>query len=265
MYASFGIRFSYFRHPSSVTQQPTPITQQPSIMKIALLGYGKMGKTIEKLALEKGHSIVFKSMSETSEGNFEEADAAIEFSSPESAVKNISKALKAGIPIVSGTTGWLEKYDEMVNLCENRNGSFIYASNFSVGVNLFFSINEYAAKLMAKWKDYNVSVEEIHHLQKKDAPSGTAITIAEGILKHSDKKDWKLDASEENTLNITAKREEDVKGTHIVSYDSPIDTISLKHEAHSREGFALGAILAAEFLKDKKGIFTMKDVLSIQN
>lgn len=238
-------------------------------MKIALLGYGKMGKTIEKLALEKGHSVVFKSTSESAEGNFEDAEVAIEFSSPEAAVLNISKALEAGIPIVSGTTGWLEKYNEMVNLCEKRNGSFITASNFSIGVNLFFSINEYAAKLMAPWKEYNVSVEEIHHLQKKDAPSGTSITIAEGILKHSDKKDWKLNtsdisaAAEENSLNITAKREEDVKGTHVVLYDSGIDTISFKHEAHSREGFAKGAILAAEFLKDKKGIFTMKDVLGL--
>ena len=231
-------------------------------MKIALLGYGKMGKTIEKLALEKGHSIVFKSTSKSSEGSFEEADVAIEFSSPEAAVLNISKALNNGIPVVSGTTGWLEKHSEMVNLCEKRNGSFITASNFSVGVNLFFSINEYAAKLMAPWKEYNVSVEEIHHLQKKDAPSGTAITIAEGILKHSKKQAWKLDSSEENMLNITAKREEDVKGTHIISYDSKIDTISFKHEAHSRDGFAVGAILAAEFLKDKKGIFTMKDVLA---
>ena len=264
MDATFCMYSSYFRHPLSVTQHPTPITQHPPIMKIALLGYGKMGKTIEKLALVKGHSIVFKSTSESSEGNFDEAEVAIEFSSPEAAVENISRTLKAGIPVISGTTGWLNKYDEMVNLCKNRNGSFIYASNFSVGVNLFFSINDYAAKLMAKWKDYNVSVEEIHHLQKKDAPSGTAITIAEGILKHSDKKDWKLNTSEENTLNITAKREEDVKGTHIVSYDSSIDTISLKHEAHSREGFALGAILAAEFLKDKKGIFTMKDVLGLK-
>ncbi|HPE82930.1 MAG: 4-hydroxy-tetrahydrodipicolinate reductase [Aequorivita sp.] len=234
-------------------------------MKIALLGYGKMGKTIEKLALEKGHTIVFKSTSDSEKGFFDEADAAIEFSSPESAVKNISRALEAGIPIVCGTTGWLEKHDEMVKLCEKRNGSFIYASNFSVGVNLFFSINDYVAKLMAPWKEYNVSVEEIHHLQKKDAPSGTAITIAEGILKHSDKKDWKLNTSEENSLNITAKREEDVKGTHTVSYNSSIDTISLKHEAHSREGFAMGAILAAEFLKDKKGIFTMRNVLGIED
>ncbi|WP_026451900.1 4-hydroxy-tetrahydrodipicolinate reductase [Aequorivita capsosiphonis] len=231
-------------------------------MKIALLGYGKMGKIIEKLALEKGHSVVFKSTSESSEGNFRDAEVAIDFSSPDAAVSNISKALEAGIPIISGTTGWLENYDEMVNLCENRNGSFIYASNFSVGVNLFFSINEYAAKLMAPWKEYDVSVEEIHHLEKKDAPSGTAITIAEGILKHSEKNNWKLNSSSENSLNITAKREKDVKGTHTVLYDSPIDTISFKHEAHNREGFAKGAILAAEWLKDKKGVFTMKDVLA---
>ena len=232
-------------------------------MKIALLGYGKMGKTIEKLALEKGHSILFVKSKDLVEGKFEDADLAIEFSSPEAAVGNISKALEMGIPVVSGTTGWLDKYDEMVDMCIKRNGSFIYASNFSIGVNLFFSINEYAAKLMAPWKAYDVSVEEIHHLQKKDAPSGTAITIAEGILEHSKKESWKLDASEENILNITAKRENDVKGTHTVSYHSLIDTISLKHEAHSREGFAMGAILAAEWLKDKKGVFTMKDVLGI--
>src|SRR5690606_26910902 len=211
-------------------------------MKIALLGYGKMGKTIENLALEKGHSIVYKSTSTSEEGNFEEAELAIEFSSPEAAVKNISKALKANIPVVSGSTGWLEKYDEMVSLCKSRNGSFIYASNFSVGVNLFFKINEYVAKLMAPHKEYDVSVEEIHHLQKKDAPSGTAISIAEGILKHNDKKDWKLETDQRDLLNIIAKREEDVKGTHIVHYTSSVDTISLKHEAHSREGFAKGAI-----------------------
>lgn len=222
-----------------------------------------MGKTIENLALEKGHSIVYKSTSTSEEGNFEEAELAIEFSSPEAAVKNISKALKADIPVVSGSTGWLEKYDEMVSLCQSRNGSFIYASNFSVGVNLFFNINEYVAKLMAPWKEYDVSVEEIHHLQKKDAPSGTAISIAEGILKFNDKKDWKLDTDQEGILNIIAKREEDVKGTHIVHYTSSVDTISLKHQAHSREGFAKGAILAGEWLMDKKGVFTMKDVLGI--
>ena len=233
-------------------------------MKIALLGYGKMGKTIEKLALEKGHFVVYRSTSDSSEGNIEDAEVAIEFSSPEAAFDNISKALKEGIPIVSGTTGWLDKYEEIVKLCENRNGSFIYASNFSVGVNLFFSINDYAAKLMAQWKEYDVSVEEIHHTEKKDAPSGTAITIAETILKYSEKDDWKLDSEKDNQLKITAIREEDVKGTHIVQYESSIDTISLKHEAHSRDGFAKGAILAAEWLKDRKGVFTMKQVLGIE-
>ncbi|WP_313111015.1 4-hydroxy-tetrahydrodipicolinate reductase [Aequorivita sediminis] len=232
-------------------------------MKIALLGYGKMGKTIERLALENGHSIVFKSWLGSSEGTIEDAEVAIEFSSPEAAVNNITKALKADLPIVSGTTGWLENYDEMVKLCEKRNGSFIYASNFSVGVNLFFSINEYAAKLMVQWKEYDVSVEETHHLEKKDAPSGTAITIARSILKYNNKKEWDLNSKGEDVLSITAKREEDVKGTHIVSYESDIDTISLKHEAHSREGFAKGAILAAEWLKDKKGVFSMKDVLGL--
>ncbi len=234
-------------------------------MKIALLGYGKMGKTIEKLALEKGHAIVYKSTKESSEGKFEDAEVAIEFSSPEAAVGNISKALEAEIPVVSGTTGWLKQYDEMVNLCEKRNGSFIYASNFSIGVNLFFSINKCVAELLAPWKEYNVSVEEIHHTEKKDAPSGTAITIAEGILNHSDKKEWKLDGDKPDELKISAKREDDVKGTHTVSYDSTIDTISLKHEAHSRDGFALGAIIAAEWLKDRKGVFTMKDVLKIKD
>lgn len=234
-------------------------------MKIALLGYGKMGKIIEKMALEKGHSVVYKSMSNSSEGNFEDADVVIEFSSPEAAFNNISKALEAGKPIVSGTTGWLNRYGEITKLCEDRNGSFIYASNFSVGVNLFFSINEYAGKLMAQWKEYNVSVAEIHHTEKKDAPSGTAITIAETILKYSEKEEWKLDGNKENELKISAKREEDVKGTHIVQYKSSIDTISLKHEAHSREGFAKGAILAAEWLKNRTGIFTMKNVLGIED
>lgn len=233
-------------------------------MKIALLGYGKMGKTIEKLAIEKGHSVVFKSTSHSSEGNLEDAEVAIEFSTPEAAFENILKALNAGIPIVSGTTGWLNKYGDIVEVCKEGNGSFIYASNFSVGVNLFFSINEYAAKLMSKWKEYDVSIEEIHHAEKKDAPSGTAITIAKDILKYSEKKDWTLDSNNEDQLKITAKREEEVKGTHIVQYKSSIDTISLKHEAHSREGFAKGAILAAEWLKDRRGIFTMKQVLGIE-
>jgi len=232
-------------------------------MKIALLGYGKMGKTIEKLALQSGHSVVFKSTSNFSEGNIHGAEVAIEFSSPDAAVENISKAIKAGIPTVSGTTGWLNAYDKMVDLCHDCNGTFLYASNFSVGVNLFFSINEYAAKLMSQWKEYNVSIEEIHHTEKKDAPSGTAISIAQEILKHSHKTEWKLDTEANNILTITAKREVDVKGTHIISYDSEVDSIILEHQAHSREGFGKGAILAAEYIRGKKGIFSMKDVLGI--
>lgn len=233
-------------------------------MKIALLGYGKMGKKIEKLALEKGHTIVSRINRDSLKEELLKADIAIEFSTPEAAVSNIKFCLENGIPIVSGTTGWLEHYDEMIKLCESRNGSFIYASNFSVGVNLFFSINEYVSILMKPWKEYQVSIEEIHHTQKLDAPSGTAITLAEGIVKNSDKKNWKLNEAADGTIKITAKRMDEVKGTHIINYDSDIDTISIKHEAHSRDGFALGAILAAEWLADKKGIFTMKDVLQIK-
>jgi 4-hydroxy-tetrahydrodipicolinate reductase len=233
-------------------------------MKIALLGYGKMGKTIERLALEKGHSIVFKSASALKEGKLELADVAIEFSTPNVVVENISSCFDKGVPIVSGTTGWLEQYKEMLKLCELSNGSFIYASNFSVGVNLFFALNEYAAKLMTTWKEYTVSIEEIHHTQKKDAPSGTAISIADGIIKNSAKRGWQLGEGTEHDIEIAAQRIDDVKGTHMVNYTSEIDTISLKHEAHSRDGFALGAILAAEWLQNKKGVYSMRDVLQIQ-
>jgi 4-hydroxy-tetrahydrodipicolinate reductase len=238
-------------------------------MKIALLGYGKMGKTIEKLALEKGHIIVYTSSSEKEKGTFSDAEVAIEFSTPEVAVTNIKRCFEAGIPVVSGTTGWLSHYTEILNFCEERNGSFIYASNFSVGVNLFFNINEKLAKLMEPWKEYAVSIEEIHHTQKKDAPSGTAISIAEGIIKNSENNSWKLKDLDSNTINekeigIEAKRIDDVKGTHIVSYKSNIDTISISHKAHSREGFALGAILASEWIINKKGVYSMKDVLKIK-
>lgn len=233
-------------------------------MKLALLGYGKMGKTIEKLATDKGHEIVFKSGSDFEEGKLKEADAAIEFSIPEAAVKNIERCFNEGVPVVCGTTGWLDSYKKIIKNCEARNGSFIYASNFSVGVNLFFGINEYVAKVMAPWDEYDVSVEEIHHTQKKDAPSGTAITIAEGIMKYTHKDNWKLDEVSPSTIPISAKREGDVKGTHAVTYTSTIDTISIKHEAHTRDGFAKGAILAAEWLSKKEsGVFTMKDVLGI--
>ena len=233
-------------------------------MKIALLGYGKMGKIVEKLAVKKGHTIVSRINQYSSKEEILKADIAIEFSTPQSAVSNIKFCLENNIPIVSGTTGWLAHYDKMIKLCENRNGSFIYASNFSIGVNLFFSINEYVSNLMEPWKDYQVSIEEVHHNQKLDIPSGTAVTLAEEIIRNSDKKNWELNGTEAENINITAKRINDIKGTHIINYDSNIDTISIKHEAHSRDGFALGAILAAEWLADKKGIFTMKDVLQIK-
>jgi 4-hydroxy-tetrahydrodipicolinate reductase len=232
-------------------------------MNIAILGYGKMGKTIEHLATQKGHRIVYKSSSTSAEGNLTDAEVALEFSIPETAVANITLCFENNIPIVSGTTGWLDLHSELLKICERCNGSFIYASNFSIGVNLFFSLNEYLAQLMKPWKDYDVAIEEIHHLQKKDAPSGTAITIAEDILKHSEKDQWILDGAGNDHLNISAKRINDVKGTHIVNYFSEIDTLSIKHMAHSRDGFALGAILAAEWLIGKKGVFTMKDVLKI--
>lgn len=233
-------------------------------MKIALLGYGKMGKIIEKLAVKKGHTIVSRINQYSSKEEILKADIAIEFSTPQAAVSNIKFCLENDIPIVSGTTGWLAHYDKMIKLCENRNGSFIYASNFSIGVNLFFSINEYVSNLMEPWKDYQVSIEEVHHNQKLDIPSGTAVTLAEEIIRNSDKKNWELNGTEAENINITAKRINDIKGTHIINYDSNIDTILIKHEAHSRDGFALGAILAAEWLADKKGIFTMKDVLQIK-
>lgn len=233
-------------------------------MKIALLGYGKMGKIVEKLAVKKGHTIVSRINQYSSKEEILKADIAIEFSTPQAAVSNIKFCLENDIPIVSGTTGWLAHYDKMIKLCKNRNGSFIYASNFSIGVNLFFSINEYVSNLMESWKDYQVSIEEVHHNQKQDIPSGTAVTLAEEIIRNSDKKNWELNGTEAENINITAKRKNDIKGTHIINYDSNIDTISIKHEAHSRDGFALGAILAAEWLVNKKGIFTMKDVLQIK-
>jgi len=232
-------------------------------MKIALLGYGKMGKTIERIALERGHSIVFKSSSNTSEGNINKADLGIEFSTPITAIANIKSCLEIDIPVVSGTTGWMEHFDQIIKFCEDSNGSFLYASNFSIGVNLFFDLNERLAQLMQSRSEYLVSVEEIHHTQKKDAPSGTAISIAEGILKYSERKGWKLNSENEDMLPIFAKRIDDVKGTHTVSYDSEIDSITMKHEAHTRDGFAIGAVLAAEWLLGKKGVYSMKDVLQI--
>ena len=232
-------------------------------MKIALLGYGKMGKVIERIALERGHEIVLKKDQNNTFEGLSIADVAIDFSVPDSAVANISECLNNGIPVISGTTGWLADYPKMVQLCEEKNGSFIYASNFSLGVNVFFELNEYLAKMMANLKQYNVSMEEIHHTQKLDAPSGTAITLAEGVIKHTDYANWTLETPISNEIHIEAKRIENVPGTHSIFYDSEVDQIEIKHTAHSREGFALGAVVAAEWLVGKKGVFTMKDVLNI--
>ena len=232
-------------------------------MKIALLGYGKMGKVIEKIALERGHEIVLRKGSLDSFDGLAEADVAIDFSVPNSAVKHISECLNHNIPVISGTTGWLENYDEMVNLCQEKNGSFIYGSNFSLGVNIFFELNNYLAKMMKNLKDYNVSMEEIHHLQKLDAPSGTAISLAKGIIENTDYTNWTLDNAASNEIYIDAKRIENIPGTHSVFYDSKVDQIEIKHTAHNREGFALGSVIAAEWLLGKKGVFTMKDVLGI--
>ena len=243
-------------------------------MKIALLGYGKMGKVIERIALERGHDIVLKKDHDNTFEGLLNADVAIDFSVPDSAVGNISECLNNGIPVISGTTGWLADYPKMVQLCEEKNGSFIYASNFSLGVNVFFELNEYLAKMMANLKQYNVSMEEIHHTQKLDAPSGTAITLAEGVIKHTDYAYWTLETPISNDsskseqakqIHIESKRIENVPGTHSIFYDSEVDQIEIKHTAHSREGFALGAVVAAEWLVGKKGVFTMKDVLGLSS
>jgi 4-hydroxy-tetrahydrodipicolinate reductase len=234
-------------------------------MKIALLGYGKMGKVIERIALERGHEIVLrKSSSSTFEG-LQNADVAIDFSVPDSAVCNITECFATNVPVVSGTTGWLEKYDEIVSLCNEKEGAFIYGSNFSLGVNIFFELNAYLAKMMANLKDYSVSMEEIHHTQKLDAPSGTAISLAEGIIANSEYTNWTMENPAEKQIHIEAKRIENIPGTHSIFYDSIVDQIEIKHTAHNREGFALGAVIAAEWLAGKKGVFTMKDVLSLNS
>ena len=233
-------------------------------MKIALLGYGKMGKEIEKVALQRGHNIVIKA-DINSVYDINEADVAIDFSVPSAAFNNISNCLNHKIPVVSGTTGWLDDYEKAIKLCEEKKGAFIYASNFSLGVNIFFELNKTLAKMMDQLKQYKVSIEEIHHTQKLDAPSGTAITLAKGIIENSGYTSWKLieEKTSEYELPITAKRIENVPGTHTVSYESEVDSIEIKHTARSRQGFALGAVIAAEWLQRKTGVFTMNDVLNI--
>ncbi|MDG1038336.1 MAG: 4-hydroxy-tetrahydrodipicolinate reductase [Polaribacter sp.] len=232
-------------------------------MKIALLGYGRMGKEIEKIALSRGHEIVIRKDVDD-EIDITLADVAIDFSVPHSAFNNIKNCINNNVPVISGTTGWLEKYEDAVALCEEKNSAFIYASNYSLGVNIFFELNKQLAKMMRSLEDYNISMEEIHHTKKLDAPSGTAITLAEGIIENSAKDNWELgDKTSEENIPIIAKRIPDVPGTHTVWYDSEVDSIEIKHTANNRKGFALGAVVAAEWIIGKKGIFTMKDVLNI--
>lgn len=239
-------------------------------MRIALIGYGKMGRTIEKIALSQGHSIsvIIDIDNHKDIGNIspENTDVVIEFTQPESAFDNISACLRQKIPVVSGTTGWTEKIQAIRALCDEHKGAFFYASNYSIGVNLFFVLNEYLASLMRNYPEYKVSLEEIHHTEKKDAPSGTAITLAEGILpNYPAKKIWtNSDSGKEDELPILSFREPEVPGTHRVIYQSLIDSIEIKHTAFSREGFAKGALLAAEWLPGKQGLFGMRDLLKVK-
>lgn len=238
-------------------------------MNIALIGYGKMGKTIETIALERGHNVSLKididSLADFTKEKLQQCDVAIEFTGPHSAKENILKCLDAGIPVVSGSTGWLADWAAVENVCKEKNGSFLYASNFSVGVNIFFELNKKLAQLMKGHAEYAVTMEEIHHTQKKDAPSGTAITLAEQIMHElTDKKKWvNNETTNQTELPIISKREDPAPGTHSIKYSSAIDDIEIIHTAHSRQGFALGAVLAAEYIYSKKGIFSMKDVLGI--
>jgi len=245
-------------------------------MKIAIIGYGKMGKTIEALALQKGHEIPLKigsqNVAELTLENLKNIDVAIEFSRPERAFENIVGCFKAGVPVVSGTTGWLEKLDEAKAICETEQCAFLYASNFSIGVNLFFELNKQLAEMMASQMDYKVSMEEIHHIQKLDYPSGTAITLVEGILEKWKKangwsaqlegNEFDLNDNDGSQIDILSKRIEGVPGTHSIEWTSEIDSIEIKHTAHSREGFARGALSAAEWLKGRKGIYNMQDFLA---
>jgi 4-hydroxy-tetrahydrodipicolinate reductase len=238
-------------------------------MKIALIGYGKMGHAIEEIALQRGHEIVLKvgieNVQDNTIDNIQKADVAIEFTGPEIAFDNVIRCLEAGVPVVSGSTGWLQRFEEAKTFCNNKNGALLYASNFSVGVNIFFAINKKLADLMAPHKEYDVLLTEIHHTQKKDAPSGTAITLAEGILQSIEqKKKWVNEASKSpEELQIISERIDPAPGTHTIKYTSDIDDIEIKHTAHNRKGFATGAVLAAEFLHNKKGIYSMSDVLGL--
>lgn len=235
-------------------------------MKIALIGYGKMGREIEKVLTARGHEILLtvdiNNAGDLNPENLSKVDVAIEFTAPDSAYGNIVKCLEAGTPVVCGTTAWLDRYDEVEKLCEKLNGTFFYASNYSIGVNVFFKVNQYLARLMERFADYDVTIEEVHHTQKKDAPSGTAVTLAEDIMKNLDrKKKWVPgDTTDPQELGVASIRRSVVPGTHTVTYESPIDQITMTHTAKNREGLAMGAVMAAEFIAGKKGIYTMEDL-----
>jgi 4-hydroxy-tetrahydrodipicolinate reductase len=243
------------------------ISQKQIIMNIALIGYGRMGHEIESVAVKRGHLIKLivdqDNEDDLTEVNMKGIDVAIEFSSPAAAFNNISKCLNAKVPVVSGTTGWLEDYNRAVDVCNRNKTAFLHSSNFSIGVNLLFRLNSELAKQMERYKEYTVSIEEIHHTKKLDAPSGTAIVLAGGIIdRHPKYKKWCADADKkEQCVPIRSIREGDIPGTHTVTWDSEIDTISLKHEVKSRKGLALGAVVAAEFIHSRKGVFTMNEVM----
>ena len=238
-------------------------------MKIALIGYGKMGKAIEEIAVAKGHEIVLtidmQNSHEFTQAAVQNADVAIEFTGPHSAFENVKKCIEFGIPVVSGSTGWLDNFAAIEKLCNEKKGCLIYSSNYSIGVNLFFEINKQLAKLMEPYEQYDVAMTEIHHTEKKDAPSGTAISLAEQILANLSRKNKWVNAASASTndLIINSERIDPAPGTHTVTYSSPIDTIEITHTAHTRKGFASGAILAAEFAIKKSGIFNMKHVLGL--
>ena len=231
-------------------------------MKIGIIGYGKMGKAIEKVAIDRGHSISFKT--NKCDLNFiNDVDVTIEFSTPESAFTNIKNCIDSNVPVVSGTTGWLEDLDDIKKLCDKKNGSFLYASNFSLGANLFFELNKNLAHLMSDKNQYKTSIDETHHIHKVDKPSGTAITLADDIISNSRYKNWELDSNSKDKININSTREKEVNGVHKVVYSSENDIISIKHEALNRNGFALGAVISAEWLVNKKGCFSISDMLNI--
>ena len=232
-------------------------------MKIALVGYGKMGKIIDEISQSRGHEVVARLKETPNRESLKDADVVIEFSNPEAAFENIKVCLENKIPVICGTTGWLDKKPEIERIAVEQNSAFLYGSNFSLGVNLFFAINEKLAKLMNNVKEYTCQLEDIHHIHKKDAPSGTAISIAEGIIENSKYEAWKLDETKDKELGIFAIREDEVPGTHSVFYSSEVDEIEIKHTAFNRNGFALGAVIAAEWIVGKQGVFSMKDVLGL--